>query len=110
MNLVMTLKGHLTLETLRGHLDLLSPQLEGSTFVLDLLVDARAMSGYEPAARSLFIDWASRHRARLRRVAILTDNTLWKAVVAAMSLAARKPMRTFATAEDAGSWLSSPSV
>jgi SpoIIAA-like len=70
-----------------------------------LLVDCREMTGYTSEARSFFVDWNSAHRARVTRVAILTDNMLWHMIIAAMSLASGQSMKAFADAYAARAWL-----
>ena len=69
-----------------------------------LVVDAREMTGYDVDARARFVEWNSQHRARIRRVAIITDKLAWRAVISAMSLATRQPMKAFSLAEDAEKW------
>ncbi len=93
----MKLQGHLSREALDAAL----PSVSGPCA---LLVDARAMTGYDLAARTRFVEWNTEHRERIRRVAIVTDKIVWRTVISAMSLASRQPMKAFADAEEAKSW------
>lgn len=97
---------------IRGHLDArsLADELARVETTLPprdgrLLLDCREMTGYEVEARHAFVEWNARVRGRLVRVAILTDQPLWWMVIAAMSVAARLPMKGFADEQGARSWL-----
>ena len=63
------------------------------------------MSGYDPAARELFVEWNGRWRSSIQRVAIVTERRLWTMVITAMGLASRQSMRAFAQPSDASTWL-----
>jgi len=92
------LTGHLTQEQLETALA--SVAKDATAVVLD----CRPMSSYDFSARKAFVEWSGRHRARIRRVAILTDNPLWPVVISAMALASKQNMRAFRTPEDAKHW------
>ena len=59
------------------------------------------MTGYEPGARGVFVEWNRANRGRVRRVAILTDNLLWRMVISVMSLAATVDMKPFGDRSEA---------
>lgn len=101
----ISLRGQLTDDGLQAALRDVEPALEDHAHNA-LLVDALEMTGYEPDARALFVRWNAEHRTRIDRVAILTQRTLWRAVIAGMSLASKQQMRAFATRDEALAWLS----
>lgn len=101
----MELQGHLTRVALAAALAPLSVRLESSSERKVLLVDARRMTGYDMAARALFVEWNSQHRKRFRKVAIITEKIAWKMVVSTMSLASGQRMKTFVTAPEGEAWL-----
>jgi hypothetical protein len=72
-----------------------------------LLIDARRMESYEPGARDAFVRWNTERRDVLRAVAVLTENALWHAVVAAMGFASAQKLRAFRSESEAVAWLSS---
>jgi len=107
-NLVpLVLEGHLSEAALAAGLEPITRRLRGTADAIDLLVDCQRMTGYDAGARSHFVRWNQQHRARVGRVAIVTDNRLWRMVIAAMSLASSREMRAFATPELARAWFSS---
>lgn len=98
---VVALEGHLT----GGALEAQLVGLLTSARPVALLVDASRMRGYEQSARDAFVRWIVRHRPRLARVAIVTDNVLWRTVVFGMSAASGQPMGAFATRAEAERYL-----
>lgn len=70
-----------------------------------LLFDATEMTGYDSDTRSRFVEFNRRAREQLCRVAVVTDNALWRMVVSAMAVASGQQMRGFASAPEARSWL-----
>jgi len=106
-SVVIVLEGHLTEESLETELGKADAALK--THVGDklwLIVDALPMTGYDAQARALFVTWNRDRRPRLHGVAIITKRTLWRVVVAAMSLATGQHMRTFDTVEAARTFCS----
>lgn len=101
----ITLAGHLTEDALSAALAPVTASL-GRAADVSLLIDVRTMTGYETRARELFVNWNRAHKKEIARVAILTDNLGWRAVIAAMALASGQKMRSFRTPEEAGPWLS----
>lgn len=98
------LEGHLTRASLAAALAPVSVRLEASSEKKALIVDARRMTGYDMAARALFVEWNSQHRKRFRKVAILTDKIAWKMVVSTMALASGQRMKTFLSNPEAEAW------
>lgn len=92
---VAQLQGHLTVESLRL-------SLSGLDRARPLLVDATAMTGYDVAARELFVE---RLRALRPRTAIVHENPIWQLVIATMSLAVGFPISSFSRRTDAERWL-----
>lgn len=70
-----------------------------------ILVNCLNMSNYELAARSSFVTWNARNRAKIDRVAVVTAKTVWHVVVSAMALASGQKMRAFHTLTQAEQWL-----
>ena len=92
----------------RAQLDAALAQLETAIErepAFQVVFDCTRMTGYTADARGHFVDWHRAHRARLGRVAIVTDNTLWHMVVATMSLASGRAMKCFQTVESAQTWV-----
>ncbi len=99
----ITLAEHLTLEKVRLALD----EAERTILVAnqaDVLVECRAMVGYDLDARGAFVEWNARMRARIAHLAVLTDRPMWRLVVSGMALASRQNMRAFANRPDALAW------
>ncbi len=99
----IVLRGHLTEAALRSSLESIDPDLAGGARCA-LLVDVTGITGYDSAARSLFVSWNREHRSRITGVAVVTTNRLWTMVISAMSLASAQKMKPFATRESAVEW------
>lgn len=101
--LMLKLGGFLTRAQLDAELAPVAGQLAAMGSA-SLIVDAREMTDYDAGARERFVAWNSDHRRRIRRVAIVTDKTLWHMVITAMALASRQTMRAFSSLEAARAW------
>ena len=99
------LVGHLTRHVLAVALDRATSSIAQASQPVVLLVDCRQMTGYDADARALFVSWNSSHRARIRRVAILTTNPVWHMVIAAMAVASGQKMKAFNGPDAAVAWL-----
>jgi hypothetical protein len=99
----IALKGHLTRSSLRTALVTIEPNLMKE--VRCLVIDFRAITGYDADARSLFIEWNIRHKPRLKAVAVLTDNDFWPVLISAVALASRQRMQVFADESTALAWV-----
>lgn len=99
----LTMTGHLTTLRLASALGVLEKDWGSENH--PLIVDFRRVTGYDPDARVLFIDWNKRHRARLRAVAILSENSFWPVMVSAMALATKQRMRVFTDERSALDWV-----
>jgi len=94
---VIALTEHLTSAKLELALAKADDALRARADKLWLIVDVLTMTGYDSDARAAFVAWNRTRRPRLHGVAIVTTRTLWRVVVAAMSLASGQQMRTFDT-------------
>ncbi|MGE0784078.1 MAG: STAS/SEC14 domain-containing protein [Sandaracinaceae bacterium] len=101
----LRLSGHLTREALEAELVDVVPALEESA--CEVLVDCHTMTGYDSEARAAFVEFLRAHRSNMRRIAVVTDKTLWHMVVSTMALASGVAMRAFSDAESAQHWLRS---
>lgn len=101
---VVSLQGHLTEDALRSLLARIEPALLAEP--CGLVIDSTQMTGYDDAARSLFVKWNAHNRSRIARVAIVTDKVLWRVVISAMGLASRQEMRPFTSLVEAQRWAS----
>lgn len=101
---IVSLRGHLTEEALGSSLARIEPALLAER--TGLVIDASQMTGYDDAARSLFVAWNARYRSRIARVAIVTDKVLWRVVISAMGLASRQEMKPFTSLSEAQRWAS----
>ena len=88
------LSGHLTAEALSAKLVEADAKLAQVTLPADAIFDCRQMHGYDLAARVGFSEWNREQADRLRKVVIITDRLLWRVVVSAMALAARREILT----------------
>ena len=70
-----------------------------------LLIDCTAMEGYDEDARSAFTEWMKANAAQLGAVAVVTDRPLWRPVLSAIGLAAKKEIKIFDEARVAQAWL-----
>ena len=104
-NLRVILRDHLTLAQLTSALGAIEPVVTTDR-PKGLIVDVLSMTGYDSAARTYFVEWHRKHRAAIRRTAIVTVNTMWHFVIQAMSLAAHKEMKAFGDLKQAERWLS----
>jgi hypothetical protein len=75
----------------------------GVTSTHTVLVDASEMRSYTSEARSRFIAFA-RGLPRHTRLGVITGNTMWRMVIAAMALAASREIRVFSDRVTARSW------
>jgi len=69
-----------------------------------LCIDILEMSGYEPAVRETYMQWARANSSRIRRVAVVTDKTMWRLVVATIGMATGGNTRAFEHAAEAKRW------
>lgn len=100
----VVLRGHLTARALDSALKDAAKDLAAQEERAALVIDADEMTGYDNDARALFVSWNEAHRDRIAAVAVVTTNTLWVMVIAAMSLASRQKMKGFATRAAALAW------
>jgi hypothetical protein len=84
---------------------LASAEREAATAAIGLLVDCLHMTSYDTDARAYFVDWHRRMGPRIARTAVVLDQPLWRIVVAAMGLAAQRPMASFGSVREAEAWL-----
>ena len=56
-------------------------------------------------ARERFVEWNRQHRARLRAVAVVTENRMYHMVISAMAMASGQRMKGFATFDAAHAWV-----
>ena len=101
---VIQLDGHLSEGVLRSALAGASAALVQASSA-NLLVDCREMTGYDSAARQLFVEWNSRYKSKVKCVAVVTEKKLWHVVVSAMALASGQRMKAFDSRAEAVLWL-----
>ena len=102
----LVLAGHLTESALGAALNRADLELGAAKSRPALIVNCLTMTGYDSAARSLFVSWNSRHKRKFLCVAVITKNKLWHMVVSSMSLASGQKMRAFNDPADAEPWIS----
>ena len=102
----LSLVGHLTESALAATLDRTDREIRAATNRPTLVVDCLTMSGYDSAARSLFVSWNSRHKRKFLCVAVITKNKLWHMAVSSMALVSGQKMRAFNALADADPWIS----
>jgi hypothetical protein len=100
----IALRGHLGAEALEIALADATARLRGGG-TASLIVDCLSMTGYDPDARAVFVEWNKSSRGRVRRVAILTTNSLWRMVISVMGMASSTEMKPFTSRSDAMVWL-----
>lgn len=100
--LTLTLNGHLTADSLRRELEQAEQRLGIAKSVL--VVDARPMTGYDEAARELFVAWNAKYRDEIQRVSIITDKLLWRMVIRTMSMVSKQEMMPFTSLEEGLLW------
>jgi len=105
-NFLVELTGHLTEAALTLQLSKVREADLLSVYKPGLIVDCRAMTGYDAQARELFTVWNARHRHRLMAVAVITENRLWHMILATMSMASKQQIKPFSRVQDAQQWLS----
>jgi hypothetical protein len=105
-NFLVELTGHLTEAALTQQLGKVRETDLLSVYKPGLIVDCRAMTGYDAQARELFTVWNARHRHRLMAVAVITENRLWHMILATMSMASKQQIKPFSRVQDAQLWLS----
>lgn len=105
-NFLVELSGHLTEAALAQQLGTIRETALLSVYKPGLIVDCRAMTGYDAQARELFTAWNARHRHRLMAVAVITENRLWHMILATMSMASKQQIKPFSRVQDAQLWLS----
>jgi ABC-type transporter Mla MlaB component len=103
--LAIRLVAHLTEASLSAALLPISQRLEQLGSQAGLVVDCLQMSGYDAAARSLFVEWNRAHRDRLCAIGIVTRKLMWHVVISSMALASGQRMKAFGSVRDAEVWL-----
>jgi hypothetical protein len=101
----LRMMAHPTLSDLQQATMRVDGDLSKTSTPVGLLVDCSQMNGYDADARTFFVQWSRTARARLRRMAVVTDRPLWHMVVAGMAFASGQAMRAFGTRASALSWL-----
>jgi hypothetical protein len=96
--------GHLTVPILDDELQLVAAGLGGSADSVALLFDVLKMTSYDPPIRNLYIDWHTRNKQRVAKVAVVTDHALWRMVVSTVGMAVRAQVKTFADPFAARDW------
>jgi hypothetical protein len=104
---VIELDGYLSDRALRSALSVASEQIAAADDQRHLLVDCSTMTGYDASAREMFVDWNSRHKTKVKGVAVVTQKTLWHVVVSAMALASGQRMKAFDSRREALLWIES---
>ena len=100
------LTGHLTEASLTASLEPTASELQQATGRCGMIVDCLLMTGYDSAARSLFVSWHKLNRIHFFAIAIVTKNRLWHMVISSMSLASGQKMKAFDSQQEAEVWLS----
>ena len=98
------LVGHLSESGLRDTLSSVQVSIDTADKRVQLVFDCLNMSGYDLAARVAFVEWNARNKERVSAVAVVTQNSLWRVVVATMALVSRQTIKAFATIADADAW------
>jgi hypothetical protein len=101
----LRLAGHLSESALVAELNRADHELLGLQQAPILLVNCLTMTGYDSAARGLFISWNSRQKKKFLCVAIITENKLWHMLVSSMALASGQKMRAFHSLAQAAPWM-----
>jgi hypothetical protein len=101
----VTLRDHLTVSQLSQALEPLRIHLETHPAAVQLLFDCRTMTGYDRAARQLFVEWHRNHMPSNARIAIVVAHPLWHLVISTMALASGRAMRPFSDKHSALVWL-----
>lgn len=104
----VTLQGNLSKLMLAKALDAADATLSASQERLPLLVDCSSMTGYDTEARDYFVSWNKVARTRVRRLAVVTQRTMWHLVVSGMALASGQAMKAFDDRASALRWLKLP--
>jgi hypothetical protein len=102
----LLLRGHLSESALVAELDRADHELLGVTNRPVLVVNCLTMTGYDSAARSMFVSWNSRQKRKFLCVVVITENKLWHMVVSSMALASGQKMKAFNTLALAAPWIS----
>lgn len=98
--LSVTFTGHLEVNWLKDTLESLDVRPG-----MGLLIDCSQMTSYDREARTFFVDWHREHRKIIDAVAIVTDNMLYRMIIAAMAMASEQTMRAFDDVSTAQTWL-----
>jgi hypothetical protein len=96
---------HLTESSPTAALSPISRSLEPSGTKAGLIVDCLQMTGYDAAARSLFVEWNKAHLHQLTAIGIVTRHIMWHVVISSMSLASGQKMKAFTSVHEAEVWL-----
>ena len=86
-------RGRLTHRQLEAELFVAESAFVNAESTMTLVVDCLEMTGYDKAARTLFVEWNAAHRDVISQVVVLTDKQLHKMVITAMALASSQNMR-----------------
>lgn len=101
----LRLDGHLSEAVLLTELNRADHELLNATQQPVLVVECLTMTGYDSAARSLFVEWNSRQKSKFICVVVVTANKLWHMVVSSMALASSQRMKAFSSLAAAETWI-----
>lgn len=97
------LTGHLTRSQLETELARVPARAASGATEQCVLLDCLTMVDYDLDARHAFVVWLKSHRPQ--KVAILTNRSLWRMVIQAMSMASKVPLQPFEDVDSARGWL-----
>jgi len=100
------LKDQVTLDNFQRDLATAATQLRTESGHA-LLFNILGMASYDPAIRDVYVTWYRAHKSRVRRVAVVTDKTMWRLIVATLGMATGGNTRAFERLEEAERWASS---
>src|SRR3954449_2931193 len=101
------LVGHLTETSLAAALVPVTGRLAEEPMRIALLINALQVTGYDLSCRHVFTEWNKLHKARISRVAIVTEKLMWRAVIAGRALASGQTMKAFPSLDEAARWAES---
>jgi hypothetical protein len=104
--IAIELTGHLTRASLAASLAQPRAALAAAAGA-HVRIDCRTMTGYDADARADFVEFMRASRAKVARVAIVTERVSWRMVISAMSLASGVSMKPFTSLAEADAWLAS---
>lgn len=108
----LQVSGHVTQERLAAHIHTIEMVFAScKDGRVAILVDLRAMTGYDIGVRNWFRDvWALQYGSKVDKIAVVATKSMWRLMVATLNIRTHFSMKAFESEFDAEVWLKDPLI